>query len=333
MKMEASVDKKTRVFNTLTKKPVDRPPFTFWQHMPPGAEGGQACIDAHVRLYRGADTDLVKMMIDGYRDVSGGTAIDRAADWENVNFPKTDSPFVTGQLERINRFIDAIHDEAPVFYHSFTPLSAMRITWGDKIVFSHLLDDDLRPFFLRALDELTRLFIEFGTLFLTQTAACGMMITVTGTENNGLSDSQFLSYIAPRDKTYIDALNKLSVYNMLHFCGFSNRPNRLHLWQDYEAAAATVDIFEDAVTLQDAPGFFPRIRAFMGGFDVAPGSLLMAGGEGEIKARTRALVKEIGEMPFIVGAANTAPREIAHDRFRWVGEALAMSNESPRPAG
>jgi uroporphyrinogen decarboxylase len=319
------MDKKTRVFNTLDKKPVDRLPFTFWQHMPPGAETGQACIDTHLSLYRGADIDLVKMMIDGYRDVSGGTRITRAADWENVNFPKPDGPFVTGQLERIHRFIEALHDEAPVFYHSFTPFSAMRITWGDKVVFSYLLDDALRVSFLRALDELTRLFIEFGTRFLTQTGACGMMLTVTGTENNGLSADQFLNDIAPRDKHYIDALNALSDYNMLHFCGFGNRPNRLHLWKDYEAAAATVDIFEDAVTLHDAPELFPRIRSFMGGFDIAPGSLLVTGGEREIKERAKEIVREAGDMPFIVGAANTAPREIGYDRFRWVGEALSMN--------
>jgi uroporphyrinogen decarboxylase len=319
------MDKKSRVINTLNKKPVDRLPFTFWQHMPPGAEMGQACIDTHLKLYRSANIDLVKMMIDGYRDISGGTKISKAADWKTVNFPKPGSPFITGQLERINNFIEAIYDEAPVFYHSFTPFSAMRITWGDKVVFSYLLDADARFFFLQALDELTRLFIEFGTRFLTQTSACGMMITVTGTENNGLSDSQFLEYIAPRDKIYIDALNKLSAYNMLHFCGFGNRPNRLNLWQDYEAAAATVDVFEDKVTIKDAPGFFPHIRAFIGGFDIASDSLLVKGGEREIKERTKAIVEEAGEIPFIAGAANTVPQEVEYERFRWVGEALSTN--------
>jgi uroporphyrinogen decarboxylase len=319
------MDKKSRVFNTLNKQPVDKLPFTFWQHMTPDAEMGQACIDAHVRLYRRTNIDLVKMMIDGYRDISGGTKIGKAADWKTVNFPKPDSPFIAGQLERINRFIDAIQDEAPVFYHSFTPFSAMRITWGDKLIFSYLLDDDARPFFLEALDELTRLFIEFGALFLTKTGACGMMITVTGTEKNGLSDSQFLEYIAPRDKRYINTLNKLSAYNMLHFCGFGNRPNRLNLWSDYEAAAATVDIFEDKITLKDAPGLFSRIRAFMGGFDITPESLLVTGSEEEIKAHTKAIAAEVGNLPFIVGAANTAPQEIKHECFRWVGEALSLS--------
>ncbi|GHT68072.1 hypothetical protein FACS1894110_14810 [Spirochaetia bacterium] len=317
------MDKKTRVFNTLDRKPADRPPFTFWQHMTKEAELGQPCIAAHEKLYRDTNIDLVKMMIDGYRDVSGGLKIQTSSEWRRVVFPKPDSPFIDGQLERINRFIEAIGDEAPVFYHSFTPFSSMRITWGNDVVFAHLLDDEARPDFLYALGELTKRFEEFTGIFLTRTRACGMMFTLTGTEQNGVSDAQHAEFIAPSDKALIGAANKLSPYNMLHMCGFGNRPNRLHLWRDYTAAAATVDVYEDTITLAEAPSLFPHIRAFMGGFDITPQSLIVNGTEEEIKAHAAACVKEAGAAGYIVGAANTAPRDLSHEHIRWVGEALA----------
>ena len=115
------MDRIARVRSCLEGKMTDRPPFSFWQHMRAGEELGQPCIDAHIRLYRNTGIDMVKMMIDGYRDVSEGLKIEKPSDWRSVRFPSVKSPFITGQLDRIKGVMDAIGSEAAVFYHSFTP--------------------------------------------------------------------------------------------------------------------------------------------------------------------------------------------------------------------
>jgi uroporphyrinogen decarboxylase len=261
-------------------------------------------------------------MIDGFRDISGGLAIQKPSDWRGVGYPRADSPFISGQLERINRVIEAVGAEVPVFYHSFSPFSSMRINWGDDVVFAHFRDREARPDFLYALGELTKRFEEYIGIFLSKTQAAGMMLTLTGTERNGIGGAEHAECIAPSDKALIRAAGRLSRYTMLHMCGFGGRPNRLELWKDYEAAAATVDVYEDAVSLEEAPSLFPRIRAFMGGFDISPQSLIMTGTEDEIKAHARSCVRQAGKTGYILGAANTAPRELSHRRIRWVGEAL-----------
>ena len=316
------MDRIARVRSCLEGKMTDRPPFSFWQHMRAGEELGQPCIDAHVRLYRNTGIDMVKMMIDGYRDVSEGLKIEKPSDWRSVRFPSVKSPFITGQLDRIKGVMDAIGSEAAVFYHSFTPFSSLRITWGNDSVFAHLLDKESRPHLLYALGELTLRFKEYLELFHQGTGITGMMLTVTGTENNGISDAAHADCIAPSDMEFIEEAMRQSSYTMLHFCGFANRPCRLHLWKEYRAAGATVDIFEDRISLKEAPAFFPHIRAFMGGYDIRNDSLIMTGSKEEIQTMAKQCVKDAGSIPYFVGAANTVPTALDHEHIRWVGEAL-----------
>lgn len=58
--------KKERVLHAFHNEPVDRVPIAFWYHFSPDDDFGQETIDEHLRLYREADFDLIKVMCDGY---------------------------------------------------------------------------------------------------------------------------------------------------------------------------------------------------------------------------------------------------------------------------
>ena len=54
--------KKERVLHAFHNEPVDRVPIAFWYHFSPDDDFGQETIDEHLRLYREADFDLIKVL-------------------------------------------------------------------------------------------------------------------------------------------------------------------------------------------------------------------------------------------------------------------------------
>jgi ribonuclease Z len=60
------MDKRTRVFNAMDKKPVDHVPVGFWYHFDDEHSMGESCVQAHVDYVHDCDLDLVKVMCDGY---------------------------------------------------------------------------------------------------------------------------------------------------------------------------------------------------------------------------------------------------------------------------
>ena len=42
------MDKRTRVFNAMDKKPVDHVPVGFWHHFGEEKAPGESCVQAHI---------------------------------------------------------------------------------------------------------------------------------------------------------------------------------------------------------------------------------------------------------------------------------------------
>jgi len=60
------MDKRTRVFNAMDKKPVDHVPVGFWYHFAGEQAKGEGCVKAHVDYVKDCDLDILKIMCDGY---------------------------------------------------------------------------------------------------------------------------------------------------------------------------------------------------------------------------------------------------------------------------
>lgn len=77
------MNKRDRVIAAMNNHPVDRPPVGFWFHFPEEEQLGQKCIDAHLRYYNNVDTDIAKLMCDGYFDYPNpvAKAVKKASDW------------------------------------------------------------------------------------------------------------------------------------------------------------------------------------------------------------------------------------------------------------
>lgn len=60
------MDKRTRVFNAMDKKPVDHVPVGFWYHFGGEQAKGEGCVKAHIDYVKDCDLDILKIMCDGY---------------------------------------------------------------------------------------------------------------------------------------------------------------------------------------------------------------------------------------------------------------------------
>ena len=61
--------KKERVLRAFKNQPVDRIPMGFWYHFSPDEDHGQETVEQHLKLYRYADMDMIKVMCDGYFNI------------------------------------------------------------------------------------------------------------------------------------------------------------------------------------------------------------------------------------------------------------------------
>ena len=289
--------------------PTDRPAFSFWRHCAAEDHFGARKVEAHRRFYEQTGVDFIKMMIDGYRDPTGGFAIGCPEDWLRLPLPGPESGFFTQQTALISKMADAIHGEAPVFYHAFSPFSLMRMIWGHELVFAHLKDPGARPMLLQGLERLGGWQAEAVARYLRGTGAAGIMLTLSGAERGLLTEEEHAQYVRPSDLAALDAANGESRYNILHLCGWGPRPNVLERWRDYPAATVDVDIEADGIDLAAWRTLFPAARSLMGGLGTDPGSPLYTGTRRTLERQIRACMAAAGPDGYLVGAGNSFPPE------------------------
>lgn len=310
--------------SAIAGAPCEYPPFSFWSHLPEGEKSGQAAVEVQAEFYRRTGVNFIKMMIDGYRDISQGFSVQKPSDWDRLSLPAMDSPFICEQLALIDALASATQGEVPIIYHMFSPYSVMRMIWGHDLVASHLGDRTGREYLLRALASITAFQAAAAERYLEKSPAAGLMITMSGAEQDGIGAAQFCASVRPSDLAVIGAVQKTGKLVMLHLCGWGKRPNQMELWKDYPADVVNYDTVEDNVLpLSEAGGFFTGSKAIMGGFGCGTDSVLARGNPKTIKEHVRRCVLQGGPTGYLVGAGGSfPPGVVAPETFRLVGEAL-----------
>ena len=113
------MDKRTRVFNAMDKKPVDHVPVGFWYHFEGEQARGEACVQAHADYVHDCDLDMMKIMCDSYFNYPIPEEIRTASDWKKLKPLGADHPFITEQVERARRLVELCGKEIPIFYNVF----------------------------------------------------------------------------------------------------------------------------------------------------------------------------------------------------------------------
>lgn len=264
------------------------------------------------------------MMIDAYRDISQGYRVTSPEDWKHLPLPAMDSTFIREQQAMISGMAQAIGGEAPVIYHMFSPYSVMRMIWGHELIYSHLADPHARPCLLSALERIADFQAEAALRYLSAEGADGIMVTLSGAEQDGVGLEAFSDIVRPSDMQVLSAVKQTGKISTLHLCGWGKRPNRMEFWKDYSADVMDYDTADDHVlSISKAKSFFGNARSIMGGFGCGPDCVLRSGDQEALARHVHRCIREAGPTSFFLGAGSSfLPGAVDTDMFRLVGATL-----------
>ncbi len=318
------MDKRTRVFNAMDKKPVDHVPVGFWYHFGGEQAKGEACVQAHIDYVKDCDLDILKIMCDSYFNYPIPEDIKTAHDWWKLQPIGKDHPFIQDQVWRAKRLVEELGREMPIFYNVFAPFSSIRFGAGDDRVMKDLKEDRLAV--MHALDVIAQDNALLTELLITEAGCDGVYYCVQGGEYGRMTPEEYRSTIRPSDLYVLERANRYSDYNIMHCCGWAGAKNRLELWQDYPVKCVNWAVYVEEMSLPDGRIFFGD-RCCLGGFKSlhhegqTHDGLLHNGTEEEIKAFTRDTILTFGKRGLMLGADCTVNEHIDHNRLRWVVEA------------
>ena len=313
--------KKERVLAAMNNQPVDRPPVGFWFHFPEEEQLGQACIDAHLRYYNHVDTDIAKLMCDGYFDYPNpvAKAVKEPDDWFRMQPLGPDSDFIKGQVARAKAVKEGLTSDCLVLYNVFAPFSSIRFGTSDELVMDHL---QKKPeAILYALDVIAQDNALLCEKLITEAGIDGVYYCVQGGEKDRFTPEEYRLLITPSDLKVLEHANRFSDTNVLHCCGWAGIPNHLQVWQDYPAKAINWACFVEDMDLAAGKAFFGG-KCVLGGFDNRPGSVMVNGTKEEIQAYAKELVAKHGKSGVMLGADCTLPAGTDVQRMQWVVDAV-----------
>jgi uroporphyrinogen decarboxylase len=148
--------KRERVQAALHRRPVDRPPVAFWQHVPHRDHTARGLADAMLEWQQRWDLDLIKIMSSGvycvedwgckvaYEGSPNGAktctqhAVRQPGDWARIKPLDPGRGALGRELEALRLILRGRSDDVPVLHTVFAPLTIARKLAGER------LSEDLR---------------------------------------------------------------------------------------------------------------------------------------------------------------------------------------------
>ena len=332
------MDKRTRVLNALNRQPVDHVPVGFWSHFSGEELLGEACIKAHLRYYTYTDLDFLKVMSDGYfpfpfnePDFKAGRNLYRHADatvddlWK-LQRVEDDNPWFTEQIERVSGLVSLMGKERCVYYNIFAPFGSLKFALSDKTIMRIAKED--KNALLHALDIVADANARLGERLIREAGCDGLYYCVQNAELDRFTEEEYRSLVRPSDLYVLEHLNRFSDNNIMHCCGFFDRPNRISLWFDYPVKCVNWATHVENIPLDEGRYLFGN-RAVLGGFDThwefastdGQRGILYHGTEEELKEYTRQLILNTGKLGLMLGGDCTTDARIDMHRIKWIVEA------------
>jgi uroporphyrinogen decarboxylase len=232
-KLRGIMTKRERVLSAARRGPVDRPPVSFWRHVPDVDHTAAGLAEAMLAFQRRWDLDFVKVMSSGvycvedwgcrvaYQGSPNGAkqctehAVRTRADWARIGPLDPGAGALGRELEAVRLIARGRADDAPILHTLFSPLTVARKLAGDRLV------EDLRaePAAVEpALDAITDTMARHaraalhagadGFFFATQTAA-PEVVTL----------EEVTRFELPRMRRILDAVAGRSTLTLLHVHG------------------------------------------------------------------------------------------------------------------
>src|SRR5881296_490036 len=225
--------KRERVMAALARHPVDRPPVSFWRHVPTVDHTAGGLAEAMLAWQRRWDLDFIKVMSSGvycvedwgckvaYTGARNGAkqctehAVKTAADWARIRPLDPGSGALGRELEALRLIVAGKTDDVLVLHTVFSPLTIARKLAGDR------LREDIRTSpkaILEALEAITETLVRYGAA-LTEAGADGVFFaTQTGSPDvMGRDDKMQFGLLYARRA--LESLTGRSAFTLLHIHG------------------------------------------------------------------------------------------------------------------
>ena len=328
------MNNKERILAVLDSQVVDRVPVGFWFHFLNADSQNQEFnaalenpdlisknIEGHRAYINAFKPDMVKIMSDGYffMPKQEGWDIDSPADLGKIKPLAPDHPWIEGQV-KLAAAVKPMQADTAYFYNVFSPTRSLHWILGDLMYLEFMTSAPQAM--LEALEAITETLLTLSRRVVRESGMDGIYFSVSNMNAKVISDKLYSQYIKPAELHYLQELEKLTPYNILHICSNLGKKNNLDLYTDYPVKAVSWAAHLENINLAGGKQKFPD-KAVLGGFAHLPGSLIHIGSKEDIMAYTRKLLSETGRQGLILGADCTVPADIPLEHLEWVREAAA----------
>lgn len=322
------MSKRELVFAAFDNKVTERVPVGFWYHYVPDAlfddseETIKKNIEGHQRFVDEFQPDFIKLMSDGYFEYDNETikSIKSAEDLYSVKTVGA-KQWIDAQVLLVKELTGRFGKEITSFYNIFAPVSYFKFQLTkakSSLTVAQLLKEN--PDGLKhALNEIAKDIAELATKVIKEGHTDGIYFSVQNIQDDQISKEAYLNYIAPSEKTVLEAANVLSDYSILHICGYEGARNDLTTYVDYPAKVINWAVTVEGISLEEGKRLFGN-RAVIGGFNNTKNGVLYKGTKEEIEAYTEGLIKDAGSQGIILGADCTIPEDTPFEHLNWVRE-------------
>jgi uroporphyrinogen decarboxylase len=227
------MDKRERVLAALGGRPVDRPPVSFWRHVPDVDHTAAGLAEAMLAFQRRWDLDFVKVMSSGvycvedwgcavaYQGSPNGAkqctrhAVQGRGDWARIRALDPGAGALGREIEAVHLIARGRADDAPILHTVFSPLTVARKLAGDRLV------EDLRaaPGAVEpALDAITETVAAHARAAL-EAGADGIFLATQTATPEAVTAEECARFDVPRMRRVLNAVAARSVFTLLHVHG------------------------------------------------------------------------------------------------------------------
>lgn len=255
--------KMERVQLTIKGEPTDRIPYSLWTHFPGTDLDAQKLAEGTYEFYRRLDLDFIKNMSNGMFSIedwnscldfsqvaSGGVAnvtkytIEEPADWLTLDELNVECGALGRELKSLSTLLSLVKGEAPVLVTIFSPLTTAQKLAGSKIV-QHMKSDPDKV--KAALDVIAASTIKFACRAL-QLGCAGVYFASQMSCYDNLTEEEYSDFGAEYDLKVLNAVQKLSWFNVMHIHGNNIMFNLL---KDYPVQGISWHVWETAPSAQE----------------------------------------------------------------------------------
>jgi uroporphyrinogen decarboxylase len=308
------MDKRERVLAAISREPVDRPPVSFWRHVPEVDHTAAGLAQAMLAFQRRWDLDFVKVMSSGvycvedwgcsvaYQGSPNGAkqctrhAVQGLPDWARIRPLDPGAGALGRELEAVRLIARGRADDAPILHTLFSPLTVARKLAGDRLV------DDLRrdPAAVEAaLDAITDTMARHGRAAL-EAGADGLFFATQTAARDVVTPEESARFELPRMRRMLDAVAGRSAFTLLHVHGRD-------IYFDQTAGLPVHGVnWHDRLT---APGLREAQQRFKGALvgGLSEGRTLLNGPPDAVAAEVRDAITQTGGRGVMIGPGCVLP--------------------------